>query len=79
MRADEFTKMMAEVLEVEPTEVTHASILSDFQVWDSVCALTLMVRLEEDAKVTCTPEQLAEFKSVGDVAELIRRDGKLEE
>ena len=76
MKHDEFILMMAEVLEVDASDVDSASSLFDFPAYDSVCALTLMVRLEEDAGVTCPPGELAALKTVGDVEKLISRHAK---
>jgi|GEM_PF-2960538 len=71
MTLDEFKNMMAEVLEVEVSQITLESELLDFETYNSVCALTLMVRLEDDAKIECSPEQLGTLKTIGDVAMLI--------
>ena len=78
MNHDEFVSMMVEVLEADPAEITIEASLFDFPVYDSVCALTLMVRLEDDAKVTCSPNELAALKTIGDVKALLVRHGQLE-
>lgn len=73
MKRNEFILMMADILETDPTEIKTEAILFDFSAYDSVCALTLMVRLEDDAKVICSPNELAELKTIGDVESLISR------
>jgi acyl carrier protein len=78
MNQDEFVSMMADVLEVDPSEITTEASLFDFPTYDSVCALTLMVRLEDDAKVTCSPNELAALKTIADVQALLVRHGQLE-
>jgi acyl carrier protein len=70
--------MMADVLESDPSEIVSKASLFDFPVYDSVCALTLMVRLEDDAKVTCSPNELAALKTIGDVEALLVRHGQLD-
>ena len=71
MKRDEFLAMMADVLEVDTAEIRSEASLFDFPLYDSVCALTLMVRLEEDAKVVCSPNELAALKTIADVEALI--------
>jgi acyl carrier protein len=78
MKRDEFVQMMAELLEAEPSEILPDSSLYDFPSYDSVCALTLMVKLEEDAQVVCSPAELAILKTVGDIERLITRYGNFE-
>ena len=78
MNQDEFVSMMADVLEVDPEEITTEASLFDFPTYDSVCALTLMVRLEDDAKVTCSPSELAALKNIADVKALLVRHGQLD-
>jgi acyl carrier protein len=78
MKQDDFIQMMADVLEADASEIQSDASLFDFPAYDSVCALTLMVRLEEDAKVVCQPHELAALKTIGDVEVLISRHGQLE-
>lgn len=73
MTPDAFALMMAEVLEVDPAEITPAASLFDYPCYDSVCALTLMMRLEDDAGVVCSPNELAALKTIADVAALVAR------
>ena len=79
MRKADFVLMMADVLEAEASEIRPEVSLFDFPTYDSVCALTLMARLEDDAKVECSPDELAELKTIADVAALIARHVGLEE
>jgi len=78
MKRDEFIQMMADLLETETNAILPETSLYDFPSYDSVCALTLMVRLEEDAQVVCSPGELAALKTIGDVEHLIARYGTLE-
>jgi acyl carrier protein len=73
MKRTEFIQMMADLLEAEPEAIRPAAELFDFPYYNSVCALMLMMRLEEDAKVACSPAELAALRTIGDVEALVAR------
>jgi acyl carrier protein len=73
MKRVEFIAMMADVLEAEPAEILNEANLLDFPAYSSVCALMLMARLEEDAKITCSAGDLGKLDTIGDVESLIAR------
>ena len=73
MKQAEFIQMMADLLEADPEAIRPEADLFDFPYYNSVCALMLMMRLEEDAKVTCSPAELAALRTIGDVRALIAR------
>jgi len=73
MKKRDFVLMMADILEVDPTEILPGASMFDFPVYDSVCALTLMARLEDEAKVECSPDELASLKTIGDVEALVAK------
>ncbi|MDR3671931.1 MAG: acyl carrier protein [Holophaga sp.] len=73
MKRTEFIQMMADLLEAEPGAIQPGASLFDFPFYDSVCALMLMVRLEEDARVACSPADLAGLTTIGDVEALVAR------
>ena len=57
-----------------PVEMT-SDLRQDMQL-DSLKALELVVGIENRFGVTLTPELEAKLKTVGDIVELIKREGK---
>lgn len=78
MNRQNLYEMLADVFEVSPEEIAPTASLFDFPVYDSVCALTLMARLEDDAQVSCPPNELANLKTILDIEQLVARHGKLD-
>jgi acyl carrier protein len=78
MKRTDFIQMMADVLEAEPGEIVAQAELFDFPLYNSVCALMLMMKLEEEAGVACSPSDLAGLKTIGDVESLISRQAGIE-
>ena len=59
--------------ELEPHEVSPGSHLVDDLDLDSVDAVALIVRLEEETGFRLSEDQLKELRTVADVAEIVRR------
>jgi acyl carrier protein len=69
--SEELRTAIAEVLEVEPEELTSDRNLTDFENWDSVTALTLTVLLSDDAGVPILPEEMKGLETIGDIEKLL--------
>ncbi len=69
---NEFFEMVAEELMIEPDEVSADSVLRDFEDWDSLAALTLVSRMDEDFGVTVLGEELARVTTVGELWALVQ-------
>jgi acyl carrier protein len=78
MKRADFIQMMADLLEVDAEAIQPGAELMDFPYYNSVCALMLMVRLEEDARVACSPADLAGLRTIGDVEALIARQAGID-
>ena len=74
---DEFREGLAEILEVEPDEVTPETEL-DEAVWDSLAIVSAIALIDEVYNETVSADALAECKTVGDIETLVskRRDGQ---
>jgi acyl carrier protein len=59
--------------EFEPDEITESARLVDDLDLDSVDAVALAVRLEEEADVELSEDELRELRSIGDVVRLVQR------
>jgi acyl carrier protein len=58
---DELREMIAEVLEVEPEEITETSSFVDDHEADSLRAIEILARIEKKYKVEVPQEKLAEM------------------
>jgi acyl carrier protein len=50
---------------------------ADLPAWDSLGQLVLMAGLDERFGVRVTPSELATVKAVGDILDILRRNGVL--
>ena len=66
---------VADMLEIEPEEIDFDDPLLDYML-DSFMALDLIAELENAYDIKIPPEDYKRFKSVNDVAELIKERGK---
>ncbi len=62
---DDFLVSMAGILEVE--SVSADCVLSDFDCWDSLTILSIIVYLNETHKKLVTASQIADCKYVSDI------------
>lgn len=68
---NEFLELVAEELMVEVEEVSPDSVLREFEDWDSLAALTLVSRIDEDYGVSVLGEELAKAGTVAALWALI--------
>lgn len=69
----EFYEGLAEILEVEPSEITADFELEE-DVWDSLAVVSTIALIDEVYDVTVKPESLADCKTVGDIEALVSRE-----
>jgi len=62
---------IAEELDVDPEELTSDKVLEDFETWDSVVVLTIMIILSDDLGLSVTPEEVKNLKTFGDIEKLV--------
>ena len=77
MTSEEALELVRRVLcaefEFEPAEIREAAHLVDDLDLDSVDAVALAVRLEEEADVELSEDELRALRTVGDVVGLVQR------
>ena len=61
-----FDNKLAEILEVDT--VTDTDVLKDFDTWDSLTSLSIIVAIESEYNVNLSAEEL---NSVGTIGELV--------
>lgn len=67
MDSNEKLNVLAEVLDVEVTEITPSTILDDLEEWNSLAALSLIVMLDERFGKTISNTEINAFKTVEDI------------
>lgn len=60
-------ELLADLFEVEVSEIDENVKLIDFDPWDSMSKLSLIVLMDEECGKKLTGEQLREFKTIGDI------------
>ena len=61
----------ADVLTIEPGLLTDESSPEDFDVWDSVQHLSLVLALEEQFRVQFEPEEIDRMRTIGGIVRII--------
>lgn len=68
---DEVQKILAKQLRRSPESVTMESRIKDDLGADSLDILQLLMRIEDDYGIIIPDEELAQFKTVGDVVKFL--------
>ena len=66
----EFYEGLAEILEVEPDQITPELSLEEGS-WDSLAVVSTIALIDDVYDVTVHPNKLGECKTVGDIEQLI--------
>lgn len=66
----QFYEGLAEILEVEPSEVNPDMVLEE-GVWDSLAIVSSIALIDELFDRTVSADALAECKTVGDIEKLV--------
>lgn len=60
-------ELLADLFEVEPSEIAETISLDDFEPWDSMSKLSLIVLMDDECGKKLTGEQIRSFKTIGDI------------
>lgn len=77
MEQEAALRWIAELFEEEADRVTPTTPRAEIATWDSLGVLTLMAALDEQFNIVMTTEQLTGMKTVGDILEVLRSNGRL--
>lgn len=66
---DELLEKIAEILEVEAVDVDKK--FTDYEEWDSLCALSIIAMLDSDYNMTMKNKEIIEFASIGDFCKAV--------
>lgn len=64
-------KVMSNVMEVGPSEISRESSPDNLDAWDSMAHVRLIVELEKEFSISIGPDDAVEFESVGMVCDWI--------
>ena len=67
--------IFAKVFAIPEEAVNDSLALRDIPSWDSMSHMMLIARVEEDFSVELSGDEIADFRSVGDVREALERRG----
>jgi acyl carrier protein len=68
---EKLIELIAEVLDMEPEELSADVGPNQIEEWDSVNALRILTHIETEWGVRLTMEEYAQAQTIGDLAELI--------
>ncbi len=77
MTQQEAVEWIAKLFEVSPEQLTPDTLRDDIPAWDSLGVLTLMASLDSDHGIVLTDDDVQAIKKVGDILDVMRRNGKL--
>jgi acyl carrier protein len=69
----EVKKLIAEVTEREPDEITDTALFAEELGVDSLMAMEVMVAVDKKYKINIPEEEFAKIKNVNDTVEVVRR------
>jgi len=67
---DNLKKSLADLLTIDPDQLTRDTRLNDLEDWDSVAVLSVMVVLGEGLGREIEPEEVVRLKTFGDIEDL---------
>ena len=66
-------RMVADVLNLPPAQVTRETSPQTVPDWDSVQHLNLVLAVEQEFGVSVEPEQIDKLRSVGDIVDAVEK------
>lgn len=71
MTTEEKIAMLEDIMDVDEGTLTLDSVLDDFEEWDSLSKLSLIVAAKNDFGLTLQSERIRDFKTVKDVCDYL--------
>ena len=64
-------QLLADLFDVEIEEIQENTILDDFDAWDSMTKLSLIVMMDDECGKKLTGEKILEFKTIKDIIDFM--------
>ena len=77
MTQHEAVEWIAQVFEARPEQLSPDTRRDDVAAWDSLGVLTLMASLDSDHGIVLTDDEVQQIKKIGDILDVMRRNGKI--
>lgn len=77
MSLERLKKTLADVLKIDPDEITDETSPDNVETWDSMNAMLLVTALESEFNVKFTAADIVGVKNVRDIKESLKRHGVL--
>lgn len=75
MKHTDLRRIVADVLEIDPELLYSDTDLTQFETFNSVAVLTLMIELDMQAGVKVLPEEASKLRAYGDIESVVERRG----
>lgn len=69
---EKFLNFVADIMEVETSEISMETGYKDFERWDSFMMLTLVMEIEAEFGITIPMESLGNVKTLADLYEFTK-------
>ena len=70
---DAFIEFVADVMDVDASEISMETVYKEYEKWDSLMMLTLVMEIEAEYNVTIPVEKLGSVKTLGDLYEFVKQ------
>ncbi len=64
-------ELLADLFEVESEEIVSDQKLDEFDAWDSMSKLSLIVLMDDECGKKLTGEQILKFQTLGDIMDFM--------
>lgn len=64
-------ELLADLFEVEPEEIVAEQKLDEFDAWDSMSKLSVIVLMDDECGKKLTGEQILQFHTLGDIMDFM--------
>lgn len=71
MELIEKVQLLADIFDVEENEIQPEVKLEEFDAWDSMTKLSLIVMMDEECGKKLTGEQILQFETLGDILDFM--------
>lgn len=73
MSIEEKLSLLAETFEIDKSEISKDTVLTDLTCWDSMTKLSLIALMDDEFNKKLTGEQIRSFKTIGDILDFMER------
>lgn len=71
MELNKKIEILADLFEVDPSEISEKQELDVFEPWNSMSKLSLIVVMDDEFDKKLTGEQILKFKTLGDILDFM--------